>query len=290
MSRKSHSRSPKFGTHNSGKERQFEAKNIPSDEAWNEAVYAFFNFALEKLGESILNAFLPIERDKVYEEGGKKFKSINYFPDYEIDQTCTTLNKIKKALDNAQEDRALQLIMRIMMYTQILEADRPYVIMNNIIRMLRGLPAIATFEIHNNGKPHDCIDTRIDMMASKLKDYNLEICDLLKKIWFPKFRNAFVHSQYIILSNDMFVSTRGIAPGSKREDGFGISFEDLLLLHQSTSAYFTYFLHYAVQIQKRFQTGEVFNSQAGPVVFENNWRFVNLPEDASLIRRRPQIR
>ncbi len=185
---------------------------LPSETEIQAAVFELFDKVVHSCPERLLSALVPI--DASLEPGNKL---ISYIRDYEMQEVCDFLNDFKSMLKKI-DNRKQEMRIKIMIYCHIMEADLPFIILWNLLRVLNGQQSEAEFMmITEKGKKVVCEypDQKIAEIEKLSRQLKLTIGDLIRKFWQKDIRNAFSHSQYF-LGDNFFTITRELSTISRK--------------------------------------------------------------------------
>jgi hypothetical protein len=175
---------------------------------------------------------------------------------------------------NADDDiRRSSTRLKVMIYCHIMEADYPYLVLLNLLRILRGKSCCFTFYRRNeddeiqkdkHGKPQFCrkLYEKIGELSREDRALNTGIGGMLSDLLKGDLRNAFAHSQYTVESDGSFIVTRyfsgttGETPqeaGNKHEIFF--SSDGISVLYEGAWTYLTNFIDCYKKLVAPFKDG-----------------------------------
>jgi hypothetical protein len=236
---------------------------LPSGDEIQKAVFELFDSVKESHPEDLLSALVPI--DTSFEPGNKL---INYLRDYEMQEVCDFLDGFKSILEeNENNERAMRI--KIMIYCHIMEADLPFVILWNLLRMLDGQQCQAEFVmINKKGEKVICEYpgqkiAEIQKLSARLK---LRIGESFKKFWERDIRNAFSHSQYF-LSDNTFTITTGLLqiPRQSEKKRAVYSYQDINKLYARAINFFYTFINTYKCYVRPYKDGNAYRIQLGSI-------------------------
>jgi hypothetical protein len=234
--------------------------NIPDPKEISLALKNVFELAKKELGKDILRALVPVN-ETFY--SGEKMIPIHLYA--EMQELCglrEDFRMIPEGQDSTITDikptrlAKFRTRVQVFVYCHILEADYPYVVLLNLLRASKGLPACWTFYERNdddsikhnkNGEILMCNSPtkKINHLEHLEKSLPTSISDCLKRLWSGDLRNAFSHSQYTINPDGSLFITKYAA---------GVSGHTVqqMIDHKSKISFC------ADEIKKRFETASKF--------------------------------
>lgn len=237
--------------------------DLPSENEIGLAVAEVFDTVFQKENEWLLSSLVPIDRGL-----SPGYKIITYVVEDEMYELCEFLNGFN-ALRKHISDEHDQMRIKILTYCHIMEADFPYTVLWNMLRVLNKQNCIWTFynsdedgtiKPDKNGELTVLRFTTekliaINKLASKL---NLKIGEILLKIWQSELRNAFSHSQYFWMEKTFRVSN-SISPLSRRDSDlkkdYYYNFSQIEKLSKCASIYLYDFIELYKHAILKYQDG-----------------------------------
>jgi len=210
-------------------------------------------------------------------------------PDLEMEELCQLATQVNALVRFAAVVRASPRFttrLRLVSYCHIMEADLPYAVLYNLLRIIGGLAVCWTFFQRNandevckrpNGQKIVCEypGQKIDQLAELSERARMSIGDILRRMWRKDVRDAFSHHQYYLHDNGDFAGTRDISPISHQgAPGAGknvsVTNEEIAALHQAAEAYLSSFIRaYSSTIQP-FQDGRPWRIGSVQVQWDKN--------------------
>ena len=143
-----------------------------------------------------------------------------------------------------------EIRLRLIGYCHIMEADFPFAVMWNLLRIMEAQEPSWTFVVQDDkGKKIICEypTQKITAIANLASQLNEPLGDCLTRLWVSGVRNAFSHSQYTLMVNyrehsGYMMRTKGLSPISRKspdeiQNGKGNpSFDDIRTLYQGALA------------------------------------------------------
>jgi len=185
---------------------------LPLSSEIQKAIFELFREVKEGYPEELLSALVTIDLD--IQSGDK---SITYVPDWEMYEICAFVNDFKSILDGLQNNQALKTRIEIMIYCYIMEADFPFAVLWNLLRILNQQQCEWTFSrVTKKGEVLTCKypKDKIEEIQKLSRPKDLRIGELLGQLWRSDLRNAFSHSQYS-LDKNFLIGTRQLSPISR---------------------------------------------------------------------------
>jgi len=219
---------------------------LPSGDEIQKAVFELFDRVKKSCPENLLSALVPI--DTSFEPG---YKLIDYLRDYEMQEVCNFLNDFKLILEKIDNNKQ-EMRIKIMIYCHIMEADLPFIILWNLLRVLNGQQCEAEFRmINKKGEKVICEypDQKIAEIEKLSRQLKLAIGEFIRKFWRGDIRNAFSHSQYF-LSDNFFTITRDLLliPRKSLNKRAVYSYQDIDKLYSCAVSFLSTF----IDVYKRY--------------------------------------
>jgi hypothetical protein len=236
---------------------------IPSEDEIRKVIFELFDRAKESHPEDLLSALVPI--DTASEPGNKL---INYLRDYEMQEVCDFLDDFKSMLEEIDNNEQ-EIRIKIMIYCHIMEADLPFIILWNLLRILDGQQCEAEFGIINEkGKKVICEHpsqkiAEIEKLSRRLK---LRIGESIRKFWQRDIRNAFSHSQYF-LSDSSFTITRDLLqiPRKSVNKRAVYPYQDIDKLYSCAVSFLSAFIDAYKWYVSPYKDGNAYRIQVGSI-------------------------
>jgi len=195
---------------------------LPSEEEIKLSIAELFDKVYLKESEWLLSALVPIDTKLI-----KFRKVITYVIEDEARELCDFLNGFNE-LSSMTENIYKKKRIKILNYCHIMEADLPYTVIWNLLRILSKQKCLWTFyACDENGNPKEDKNKRLPVLRYSLEKINaikklanqhsLTIGDILSNIWQSDLRNSFSHSQYFWMGNTFRVSNT-ISPLSRKDE------------------------------------------------------------------------
>ena len=240
---------------------------VPSNPRIPDAILEVFDRVSCDYPDELLSALLPV--DKTLEPGKN---SITYVVDAEMQEVREFVNAFKSMLVGTGVDQRLKARVEIVVYCHIMEADLLFVILWNLLRILKQESCIWTFSrVTKRGETHVCEYPRekISEIARLSDEMELTVGEVLEDLWHGDLRNAFSHSQYFLASN-YFVPTSRLSPVSRKADRTphpvkSYSYEEIHDLCKSAENLLTAFIDAYRRHIEPFKDGNPHRIQAGSV-------------------------
>lgn len=257
---------------------------IPNKDDVDLAIAEVFDTVYQRENEWLLSSLVPTDRKL-----SPGYKMITYVVEDEMYELCEFLNGFIALAKNTSDEHE-QLRIKILTYCHIMEADFPYTVLWNMLRILNKQKCVWTFyncddfgncKLDKNGEL-----TVLRYSTEKIIAINklalrlgLKIGGVLSKIWQSELRNAFSHSQYFWMGNTFRVSN-SISPLSRRDSDlnkdyyYSASQIDELKICASTYL-FTFIELYKYAIQK-YKDGQPHKIHDGMINWDDNlkeWRW-----------------
>lgn len=168
--------------------------------------------------------------------------SVTYVPSWEYDELKNFVKMIEDIIPLHKKSDKTRL--RLIGYCHIMEADVPFTVIWNLLRIIAGQEPSPKFVVQDKGKEKVCEHPTQKISAIANLDLQLKkpigVGDCLKRLWDSRVRNAFSHSQYELKGayNGYMMLTGGLSPHSRKSvnhirGGKGNpSFDDIRDLYQ----------------------------------------------------------
>jgi hypothetical protein len=209
----------------------------PTEDEIKLAVAEPFDRVFRERPEKLLSALVVIDRKL-----NTNIPMINYVADREMNELCSFANQFNGSIEGTQDAVSRHRLMALV-YCHIMEADLPYMVLWNLLRILRGDDCDWTFRRRTEkGKWKDCQypKDKIAELSRLCESLDLCIGDVLNRLLDTDFRNAFSHSQYW-LDEGRLLPTRRLVPFSRIGTGVGSlkSFmtSEMAALHAGANCY-----------------------------------------------------
>jgi len=240
---------------------------LPLSSEIQKAIFELFKGVKEGYPEELLSALVPIDLD--IQSGDK---SITYVPDWEMHEICVFVNDFKSILDGLQNNQTLKTRIEIMIYCHIMEADFPFAVLWNLLRILNQQQCEWTFSrVTKKGEVSTCKYTKdkIQEIQKLSGPKDLRIGELLGQLWRSDLRNAFSHSQYS-LDKNFLIGTRQLSPISRNAnmspyETVRYSHEKINGLYQGAYDFLFAFLKFYNSYVEPYKNGEVYRIQVGSI-------------------------
>jgi len=249
---------------------------IPTQNEIETAIRELFHRAHTDVSERLLTALLPMNRTAV---AGRALTPD--ILDRELDELCVFANGFENVLCAASERAedgvpagtpGLHTRLQSLVYCHVMEADYPYVVVLNLLRILAGRDCCMVFyqrdaadEIQHrtDGIQRVCEHPIEKIEELRREDATVEsgIGDMLKRLWSSDLRNAFSHSQYYIQNDGALLATRRFAgvtgetvtTGTQRNEFF--TKEQIKTFHDGALSYLRTFIDCHKQSIQPFKDG-----------------------------------
>lgn len=243
---------------------------MPKADTIRKEVNALFDLARKRLGNDIIRPLVAVSETI---QPGALIHPIAF--DNEMRELCRFLSDFMLLNDTAENHPALQTRVRTLLYCHIFEADFPYLVILNLLRMLAGLDPSWVFYRRitedkikrKDGNPEiiEKPSQKIENLITLEKGLKTKIGVLLKSLWNSTLRNAFIHSQYSIETNGAFVATKHLTGASgtplnveNTKKLLYLTAEQIRLLFDATMAYFDAFFKGYMSAIEPFRNGAVY--------------------------------
>jgi len=254
---------------------------VPTEEEVRTIIQKVFKRCQEEKPDRIFSALVALVQIP-YSKDEPRIHSQT--PDYfgvEMQEVCNFSNRMNDIIrilpmaDPPDEKEAwFNSTLKTMVYCHITEADLPYLILLNLLRVLSDLDCCFTFY---QREPNDSVKENKEKKQKKQcrvpqgkikeitrKDVNIKtgIGTILKGLLYEDYRNAFAHSQYTIEKDGTLIFTgslTGMAPETMCDSPKKIDVlkpEDIDALYRRAGTYFETFLECYRNAIKPFQDGK----------------------------------
>lgn len=235
----------------------------------------FFDPAVLKLNGKIINAFIPF--------GGITEIPSNHFQTFAFDDELAELvdylreySVLLNQFNNYPKQKARLLAQ---MYCRVMENDFQYLIIYNVLRLLKNLNSDWEFKTIRNCKKFYCETPtkKIDEICSLCKANKLEIGIALKNLLKADFRNSYYHSQHTISPNGSYVNTRFYSPSSQIKPAKKVyKLSEIESLYNFAESFFDNFFKRFFAERKKFKDGKVYELFDGRKIYwelnSNRWK------------------
>jgi hypothetical protein len=258
--------------------------NLPTKEEIKFSIAELFDKVYTNEREWLLSALVPIDT-KLTDFGNV----ITYVVEDEARELCDFLNGFNE-LSSRTEDIYQKKRIKILNYCHIMEADLPYTIIWNLLRILSKQKCLWTFyACDENGNPKENENKKLTVLRFSLEKINaikklakkcsLTIGDVLSNIWQSDLRNSFSHSQYYWMGKTFRVSNT-ISPLSRKDEDIEktivYSDEDVESLHDAASIYLLTFIEAFKIAIAPFKDGNVYKVHNGFIKWTKyGWKWAN---------------
>ncbi|MBK7378585.1 MAG: hypothetical protein IPJ03_06215 [Ignavibacteriales bacterium] len=257
---------------------------LPTEEEIKLSIAELFDKVFQNEKGWLLSALVPIDL-KLTNVG----KVITFVIEDEMRELCNFLNSFneqKKNTDDIFQKKRIQILI----YCHIMEADFPYTVIWNLLRVLNKQKCLWTFyACDENGEPKKDKNNKFPVLRYSLEKINaikklsnihsLTIGDTLSKIWQSNIRNAFSHSQYFWIGNTFRVSNT-ISPLSRRDEDIDKTIfyteEQINKLYDIASVYLLTFIEAYKFAVNTYKDGKPYKVHDGVIKWTKyNWRWAN---------------
>jgi hypothetical protein len=227
------------------------------------AIDDLFKSALKKLNDKMINVFIPL--GNIAENSPTQVQTFAF--EDELAELTDYLSEYSTLLTNQFNNKPKQKArLFIQMYCKIMENDFQYLIIYNMLRLMKDLGPDWEFKTTKNGKPFYCQNStqKIDEISPLCKPYNLTIGTVLKNLFKADLRNSYCHTQYTILPNGSFVNTRFYSPtfqGKPKKKVYQL--HEIENLYGLAESFFDIFFRRFFVERKKFKTGEEYELYDG---------------------------
>lgn len=257
---------------------------IPNKDEVGLAVAEVFDAVYKNENEWLLSSLLPIDRKL-----SPGYKMITYVVEDEMYELCEFLNGFNELAKNTNNEHE-QVRIKILTYCHIMEADFPYTVLWNMLRVLNKQKCIWTFyNCDDDGEPKLDKNNNLTVLRFSLekinvinklsKKINLKIGDILLKIWQSELRNAFSHSQYFWMGTTFKVSNT-ISPLSRRDSDidkhFSYTISQIEELQSCASSYLLTFIESYKFAMKKYKVESPHKIHDGIVYWDSrlkSWKW-----------------
>ena len=260
-------------------------RQLPTEEEIKISIAELFDKVYQNEREWILSCLVPIDNRLT-----SKGKVITYVVEDEMRELCDFLNsfnELAKKTENAFQKKR----NKILNYCHIMEADFPYTVIWNLLRVLNKQKCIWTFySCDERGNPIQDKNGKFSVLRYSIekihaiknlsKKNSLSIGENLYKLWQSDLRNSFSHSQYFWVGNS-FCGSSTISPLSRKDEDIEKSIvyteQDIEILSNCSSTYLFTFIELFKFAIKPFKDGRVYKIHDGLIRWDENfnWRWAN---------------
>ncbi len=258
---------------------------LPTDEEIKLSIAELFDRVYQNKREWLLSCLVPIDNKLI-----TKRKVITYVVEDEMRELCDFLNSFNELVKKTENTFQIKRI-KILNYCHIMEADFPYTVIWNLLRVLYKQKCLWTFySCDEKGKPKQdkkgkfsvlrySIE-KIDAINKLSKKNSLAIGKNLQKIWQSDLRNSFSHSQYFWMGNS-FRGSNTISPLSRKDEDIEktivYSEEDLEALSNCSSTYLFTVIELYKHAINPYKDGNPHKIHDGIIKWDNrfNWKWAN---------------
>jgi len=216
------------------------------------------------------------------------FRVLPYAPDFEMEELCqlaTEVNALIRFATVVGASPRFTTRLRLVSYCHIMEADFPYAVLYNLLRVIDRRAACWTL-YERNGDDEVCEDRKgrrivcqypgqkIDQLARLSKELRMSIGHILRRMWRKDMRNAFSHAQYYLHDNGDFVGTKEISPishdgGPGQGKTVSVSTEEIAAVHRAAERYLSSFIRAYKSSIEPFQDGLPHRIESVQVQWDN---------------------
>ena len=162
-------------------------------------------------------AVIPIDPalDKFAQKGQR---ATSYIPFYERQELKLFVWGFEKVLESAKYDSDLQTRIMMIVYCHIFESDFLFAVIWNLLRALKGQPESWIFARESKKGILDVCEypsQKIPEIQRLSQELNLQVGDIITRLWNANLRNSFSHSQYSINDN-IILYTKNLSPISRK--------------------------------------------------------------------------
>ena len=250
---------------------------LPLSSEIQKAIFELFRGVKEGYSEEFLSALVPIEKD--FQPGDISTTNV---PDWEMREIFAFVNHFKTILDRLQNNQDLKTRIEIMIYCHIMEADFPFAVLWNLLRILNQQQWEWTFSrITKKGDVLTCEypKDKIKEIQNLSEPKDLRIGELFGQLWRFDLRNAFSHSQYW-LDGQYFVGTRQLSPISRDANTspyktMRYSYDEIDALYQRAYDFLFAFDRFYESFIEPYQNGNLYKIQLGSIRWDDRgiWVF-----------------
>ncbi len=248
--------------------------SIPNDTEIVKAIAEIFDTVYQHNPLKILSALVTVDKHFIL-----GYKTINYVVDYEMMEICEFINEFKSLLKETKEIEQ-QIRIKVLIYCHIMEADLPYMVFWNLLRILNSQDCKWTFQKQksdNTQYVYQYTWEKISQINNLSKKLNLKIGDILTRLWNGNLRNAFNHSQYTFMGN-FLQCTKNLIPFSRKisdlNKSLNFSFSTIDKYFEGSKNYLSYFIEAYKHAIKYFQDGKTYSIQDGLIRWDKSKTWV----------------
>jgi len=217
-------------------------RQVPTGEEIYSALIGLFKRALCCDQRVLRNALFPSDPELDLSTGTN-------VPFWEHDEIIGFVEMLEDLISQHKQSVQTEIRLRLIGYCHIMEADFPFAVIWNLLRITAGQAPSWNFVVQDDkGMTVVCEYPRqkINAIASLALQLKEPLGDCLKRLWVPIVRNAFTHAQYSLMDAVEYcgymMRTKGLSPISRKSpkdirDGKGNpSFDDIRSLYQGALA------------------------------------------------------
>ena len=193
-----------------------ERLKISSINRITQAINSVFDVSENSLGDKILNAFIPYGG---IDELSENEQSLTLAFEHELYEMFSFLKEFDKQLIFYSGDYVNLSRIMLQLYCHIMENDYQYLVIYNLLNMLKEESIDWNFKAFKNDEIKYC-DTpskKIIRIAELCKPNKLDIGKVLVNLWRADLRNSFLHSQYCLSPNGSYTNTRFYFPTAMKK-------------------------------------------------------------------------
>lgn len=235
----------------------------------------FFDFSVSQLKEKIINAFIPF--GGINEVPSNQFQTFAF--DDELAELVDYLREYSVLLNQYNDHPKQRTRLLAQMYCRVMENDFQYLIIYNVLRLLKNLNPDWEFKTIRNGKTFYCENptSKIDEICSLCKVKKLEIGVVLKNLLKADFRNSYYHSQHTISPDGSYINTRFYSPLSQIKPAKRVyKLSEIESLYKFAESFFDNFFKRFFAERKKFKDGIEYAFFDGRKIFwelnSNRWK------------------
>jgi hypothetical protein len=253
---------------------------VPTKEEIRTTIQQVFNRCQEEQPNRIFSALVALVQMPYSPSDRRTYSQAPDYFEREMHEICEFSNRMNqfirilpKVEPPDEKEAWFSSTLKTMVYCHITEADLPYLILLNLLRVLSGLDCCFTFYQRNpDDSPKENVDKnqkkRCRFPKGKIKeitrqDKNLKtgLGKILDGLLYEDYRNSFAHSQYTIEKEGHLIFTgslTGMTPETidspKKLDI--LKPQDIDALYQGTNTYLGTFLECYRKAIRPFQDGK----------------------------------
>lgn len=242
------------------------------------SVQDFFTLCGKELKDDLIKAFIPF--GGIHQIPSGQFQTFAF--EDEVSELVDFLREYSCLMDQFNCNPKQKTRIFVQMYCRIIENDFQYLIIYNLLRLLKGLHTDWQFETTQNGKKFFCENpnSKIDEICKLCKSNKLTIGKVLKNLLKADLRNSFYHSQYSLLPNGTFINTRVYSPASTykpSKEEYGLT--EIESLYSATECFFDNFFNSFYAELDKFKNGKCYTLEDGKTICwdDKNKRWIFLP-------------